>query len=584
MKKHIIIYPTVALAFLSAGAQTLSEEVVIDRDITPVERPVVRPSWLMPALLTPGIEKTRLSFKEYMDAAEITRSISPLEPVAWGDSVMRSPYAGYASIGYFPTYNLDVSAGYRFIRRKNLNVGAHLSYDGSTWGGYSDATSRYSRNKIAVGADVTAVFAPGTLKADLHYSWSATATAQYPHLYHRGTQALNNVALDLSWTPSHIGRFGWDIKGNFGFGGFSSEKTDNLQGLLSLTNVRFKPLSDITFGITSDLSLRLGSTVDFVVGLGADVRHVSDFRYVDPVAYTELGGVYEKLGVEAVSAGSRTLGIFTVRPGFKFASSKFNGRVGLRVDFNSGGWQKDTHVAPEVDLNWAANNFFALRLQATGREVMNTNTQLWERNPWMTGTLACERSHINADIQLNAVFGSYKGFWAVLNGGLSSVSNWVSPVLLERVNIWARMNEFTGFNYGLELGYAWRDKLVVTGHAKGVSHGKYYRWQDNASWAFDIAAKVSPIENLQIDLGYEVRIDRRGYVLSPVIVEAEPAFFATTSSLGDTSNLFVGANYRITPQLSAFLKGENLLNHHWFITSNIRSQGIHGLAGVQYLF
>ncbi|MCH5220009.1 MAG: hypothetical protein J1F20_05500 [Muribaculaceae bacterium] len=584
MKKYSIIYLTLLSSTLGASAQTLSEEVVIDREIIPVERPAVRPTWLMPSLLTPGIEKTRLSFKEYLGVAEITRSISPLEPVAWADSVMRTPYDGYASIGYFPTYNLDVAAGYRFIRTEKLNVGAHISYDGSSWSGYHEDIDRYSRNKIAVGADATAVFNPGTLRADINYAWSETSTAQHPLAYHRGSQSLNTVDVDVCWKPSHKGVFGWDVSGNFGFGGFTSNKTDQLMPYLSMTRFDFKPVRDVTAGVASNLSLKVNNSVDFVVGLGADLRHVADFTYVEPFIGAATNVFSEEVFLETLSAGAKTMGIINVRPGFEFGSSRFSGRAGIRVDFNTGGWQKDTHIAPDVDLRWSPLSTFSIVLKATGGEVMNTNASLWQRNPWMTGTLTTERSHLNGDVQLSFTFGSYKGFWAVLNGGWSSVSNWVTPVLMNGVNTWARMDNFNGFNYGLELGYAWKDKVVVTGHAKGAGHGRYYRWEDNPSWAFDIGAKVRPIDRLQIELGYEVRIDRWGHVLTPVIVDGTPCFYATKQALGDTSNLYLGGSYRITDAFSAFVKAENLLNYHWFITSGIRSQGIHGLVGIQYLF
>ena len=55
-------------------------------------------------------------------------------------------------------------------------------------------------------------------------------------------------------------------------------------------------------------------------------------------------------------------------------------------------------------------------------------------------------------------------------------------------------------------------------------------------------------------------------------------------SLGDTSNLHLGAWYDITPAFTAFVEAENLLNHRWYIAPNVDSKGINGLFGIQYKF
>ena len=55
-------------------------------------------------------------------------------------------------------------------------------------------------------------------------------------------------------------------------------------------------------------------------------------------------------------------------------------------------------------------------------------------------------------------------------------------------------------------------------------------------------------------------------------------------SLGIISNLKAGALYRITPQWSAFLRGENLLNRKTLLIGGMPGQGITGLVGATYKF
>ena len=590
MNKKITVYIFSGLmsATLPAVSQTLTEEVVIDREITPVVRNSVRPGWVTPSLLTPGVKVQPLLPREYLGTAELTRSIAPLAPVEWGDSVMRSPYRGYASVGYFPAFNLGAGVGYRVVRDKTKDVGLHFSYDGSSWSAGHELTEKLRSNRIDGGADAVIVFRPGTLKASFNYTYSSTTMTALPERFDRGTQALNDVDLTVGWNPSApVGRFGWDAEVRFNYGGFTKAKNEALGALFFVPSPEFEfaPAKDINFGLTSNLSFAMGGSSAIVLGVGLDFRHSDNFNVILPkMLGTEETG--EEYVAEVVNNyGPQTEGIITLRPGWKFDRKKVAGRIGVRLDVNTGELQHDTHVAPDIELQWAPVSMFSVDFHATGGEVMNTNSELWKRNPWATGIMSMERSHINADINLALTFGSYKGFWATLHGGWSSVSDWATPVTIKNVNTWALMEEFNGCNYGLELGYAWRNLLLVKAGAEGATHGKYYRWQDNAKWAFNIAAKVRPIEKLQIEAGYSVRVDRIGFSLEAMPSVMNYAYFQGRKvHLGDTSNLFVGAEYSVTDSFGVFVKAENLLNHHWQITENVRSRGIHGLIGVQLKF
>ncbi len=595
MKKHII-YSAVAatLCTPAALAQTLSQEVLINREITPVERPAARPTWVNPYILTPRVQSKPLSPAEYVEASEITRTLPPLEAVAWADSVMRSPYRGYASLGYFPAFNLGMAAGYRLVHNNKVDAGAHVSYDGSTWTGFKDAENKYSRHRFGLGGDVAARFAPGTLTANFDYAWSSTGAAYYPGYYDRGTQGLNAVALSAKWQPSaDVTRtFGWNLAGDLDYGGF----TYNMTKALPLFNTHtpatfdFVPAKDLTVGLSSDLAAKFGRH-SVGLGVGARFRRVNRFTDLEPQKFYSTSLDKEYGATIPSDCGASTLGVFTLRPAYNYKKNNITARLGIRFDINTGGFIHGVHVAPDIDLQWAPSQRFAAYVRAVGGEVMNTNSQLWDRDPWMAGAFTMERSHVNADIEVGFTFGSYRGFWATVSGGWSSVGNWVRPVLIEGANTWANMGSFSGVNFGVEAGYAFRNLFTVTGTAKGASHGKYYRWDDNAKWVFDVTAKVRPISHLQIELGYSARVDRRGYILD-IVLAGQPGATGPGSAyyrpehtaLGDATNLHLGAEYEISRALSVFLKAENLLNHHHYITTNIRSQGVHGLAGLQLKF
>lgn len=583
---------TAILLIISAtvytSAQNLSEEVIIDREITPIVRNTTRPSWVMPSLLSPKVRTSPLAFNEYVGSAEITRSILTLDPVAWADSVMRSPYRGYASIGFFPAFNLGASAGYRFIRDAKTNIGARFSYEGSSWSAWKRYNDKYKQNKLEFGADATVLFNAGKLVADLEYSYSSSDMAYVPDEYKRGTQALSAIDLSASWTPAKTARIGWNVHTKINYGGFTSGKSSVFDGFNTLLDkpYGFEPVKDFNLALGSDLSYKLAEKSKILLDLSVKFRHLNTFATLVPELFVAgIPGLEDIPVVMPAVSGGQTMGIITVSPGYFFMNGDLSGRLGLRADFNTGGFNHKLYVAPDIELRYAAARHLTVFLNAKGGEVMNTNSELWQRDPWMTGVFAVERSHINADVDLGFTFGSYKGFWATMNVGWSSVSDWAVPVTVNYINMWKNSKSFSGVDLGLELGYSWKDLLTVQAKAQGASRSKYYKWQDNARWALDFAAKVRPLKPLQIELGYSARVGRQSFLWTSRPGVTDYAVFESTAiDTGSVSNLFVGAEYEITSAFGAFAKVENLLNNHWAETLTVRSKGVNGLLGVQYKF
>lgn len=56
------------------------------------------------------------------------------------------------------------------------------------------------------------------------------------------------------------------------------------------------------------------------------------------------------------------------------------------------------------------------------------------------------------------------------------------------------------------------------------------------------------------------------------------------TSLGDLSNLYAGASYRITEAFTAFARFDNILNKRTQLMFGVPSQGFTGLFGVGYKF
>ena len=123
MKK--ISYILLFAAF-SAQAQKLSTEITVERTVVPAERAATRLNSVSPSIVPATVQDTRIDMAEYGQPGTLTRSSYLLAPAAWADTFALSPYRGYVSAGYFPVYNLGVSAGYRLLQTSDTRLFSHF--------------------------------------------------------------------------------------------------------------------------------------------------------------------------------------------------------------------------------------------------------------------------------------------------------------------------------------------------------------------------------------------------------------------------------------------------------------------------
>ena len=128
----------VAISVITASAQNMSTQIVVERQIEPEYRQAVRPSGVSPVALTPTVTTPHLSAAPYSALARLDASLTMLEPAAWGDTLYVSPFRGYANLGYLPTANAAASLGYTFINTRDSRVSAFVSYLANRYHGYRD--------------------------------------------------------------------------------------------------------------------------------------------------------------------------------------------------------------------------------------------------------------------------------------------------------------------------------------------------------------------------------------------------------------------------------------------------------------
>ncbi len=567
-------------AIITSSAKDLKTEITVDRTIVPVEREASRLGSLNPQLLSSPVTMRRLMLADYTDPAEITRSVSTLDPAAYADTFALSPYRGYASLGYFPVYNLAASAGYKFIDNSRTRLGAWLQYDGYSYKPYGDNRSdgKYSNNTITVGATLDQrVGRRSTFGAHLGYTHSAIGL---PDDFTNDSQSADIFDANLSWW-SRTGQIGYRLIAGFSHFGYGKDNHfyENVAPAFGeITTV--KAASENRFSFNGGLAY-FGSSVAPRGGIDISADILS-----------RTNGL-ESGGISATPISDGTLGIISLTPYFTFNSGRLHGRVGAKVDLSIGGSGKKVHVAPDVMLDWNAANQLAIFVRLNGGEHLNSLRSLYDYCPFIGGIWQYQRSNVPITADLGFNIGPFTGFSAKIFGGYAKANDWLMPRLdisgglssnshtpvIVQANYGAYSLE--GWHAGVGLSYDWRSKVKVDLTAETASNGEkkaYYLWRDGAKYVINASIEVRPISPLKIAVGYELRTDRHSS--ATVLYDA----VLDELDLRSISNLKLGASYEINDCFTISARGENLLNHHYKLVPTIQAQPLHGLIGLSYKF
>lgn len=575
-------------AAIASQAKDLKTEITVDRTIVPVEREATRLGSLTPQLLSSPVSMRRLSLADYTNPAEITRSASTLEPAAYGETFALSPYKGYAAIGYFPTFNIGASAGYKFIDNSRTRLGAWLQYDGFSYKPTAESAQEgsYSNNTVSVGAAFDQrVGSKSSLGVHAAYTF---ADLRLPDGMLDNRQNVNAFDADLSWW-SRAGLVGYHAKAAFSHFGYGKDINEIMEAVSSTQALydrapEYKPASENRFNFNAGVGF-FGSSVAPRGGIEVSADFISRSNGLEYLP-KETRPDYFVNFVSPLSAG--TLGIVSVTPYYAFNSGRVHGRIGAKTDLSVGGEGKKFHIAPAVMLDWNVASQFAIYARINGGEQLNSLRSLYDYCPFVGGLWHYQRSHIPVAADLGFNIGSFKGFSARLFGGYAIANDWLMPQM-------AVMNylsgstvpvtnygsyDLKGWHAGIGFSYDWRSVVKADVSAETASNGDtdaYYLWRDRAKYVINASVEAKPIKALEIGVGYQLRTDRHNYI------NLKDETFRPYS-LGSVSDLSVSASYAITDAFTVFARGENLLNKRYNLVTDIEAQGIKGLIGISYKF
>lgn len=201
------------------------------------------------------------------------------------------------------------------------------------------------------------------------------------------------------------------------------------------------------------------------------------------------------------------------------------------------------------------------------------------------------RVPVRADLTLRV--GPFMGASAELFGRFANARHWLMP-RVGCANVFVPEN-MDAVMIGGRLRAAYRQWVAVDASLSyrlgNDGDHCWYEWADRARMVIDANITSQPIDRLEVSLGAEIRAKRftNGYIEGTEWNPDEPGSVTSESrtqfdELGTWVNLHAGGTYKLRPNLSVFLRVDNLLSRRNYMLFGVQAQRINGLIGIAAKF
>lgn len=608
--KAIYILPVLAMTGtiaavcpLAAYGQELDKEITIDRDIVPAQRAAARPL-VFPTVKPPVTTTVDLRMEQASQPAGITPGLTIFEPAQTVGAFPATPYRGYVDLGYFPSADFGLSAGYSIVEKEatRLNIDMQLdnrnykSTQNSLWEGYNWKTL-----DLAVGLSFSQRIGRNTLRlaTDIAFSsWSMPGE----WVLDRTVRPLKQVHSDGE-TPDNLR---WHIKA-----GFDGRANDNLTygigaGFGLFHNRKLSAEGTGTYGNNGSAPAVNQTSVDFNGYIRGNVsdnatlgfRTEGTFLNYNSFLAPELFFRTLHTGDPLSSAGGKTIGKIDLIPSAEYNGGNFYGKAGVRLGLsvNSG---STFHVAPDILLGINPASGFGAWLKFGGGVMANSADDLFNVSRYADTRLAYDLSNIAFTGQLGLRVGPFHGASLTLTLDYAAADNWLMPWQVDTYasayNIFLP-GRIRAWKAGGRIDWQYRRLLDVALSYEGTlgngSEKEWLYWSDRARHVLGASISVHPLEPLSVNVGFSARLDRRQnvseldyleYINDQDYIQRDNAR-SYSFNLGDMTDLWAGVSWRFTPALTVFARFDNILGKRTDLIFNVPSQGFTGLFGAGYKF
>ncbi len=549
-----LLFPATLLA--QTVSDTLRREVTIEKDFTPIVRDASKINTL-PAVEELTVVKQAIKYSDWA----IPATFEPTEvsmPLAGFSAIPRSKTErGYVDFAMGNYWNIIGNAGYRILRNERDRLGVWVQHRSTS--GTVDYNQQF----------------PDYPDKQHMRQLSEQAVVDYSHSF---------KSLDLG------------VQGGYRYDSFNYYGLQSSLLPTSLTSDqqlhRFFLKSDVV-STRPDASIKYRASLayyrmDFRHGYElnspgtAENEWVADFTLSAPMDSTQsilLDGELTFLNYSQKGVSPTQYAMLTLMPRYDWHNERMALSAGFRADvsFNEG---TIFRFAPRVNFDWHITSGIDFYTVLTGGKTLNTWRNLSGYTLYFNPSVRIPNSYTPVDFSLGFRTNLLPGFSLGLSGGYDWSKNALF-VLPEEVD-----NRLTGISRVMgidahavkasaEVAYRYGTKVDVQARVdycyRMTDRGNKAISYNRPRWAGLFSAAYRPIAPLSIEAGYQCAIGRDFGPLG-------------LGKLGDMHLVHVKANYRIIPQLSVYLLGDNLLNCKYDLLYGMPAQGIRFMAGVDFKF
>jgi hypothetical protein len=584
-------------------AQDLNKEITIDRDIVPAQRAAARPV-VFPNLTAPTAANVNLNMEEGTPS-QLSTDLTLFAPAATPAAFEATPYRGYLDLGYFPAINLGVSAGYAIVDKSATKLNVWLQANNRNYKGLKQPSSLADENEkwksldLAGGFDFAQRFGKYNvlrLSTDVAYgNWNIVdryiSLGDAQRYIYNPYDKLNNFRWHFN--GGFDGRANENLTYGIGaaFGLFHNKDVDkDMIGYVG-TPAKAVNQSQITF----DGYVREQVSDHASVGIKVEGDFLHSNSFYTPDRYIDMdNGVAAK----ADALSGKTLGHVDFVPSVDYNTGSFYGKVGVRLQLsaNSG---KSFHIAPDLTLGVNPDARFGAWLKFGGGVQTNSAESLYLVNRYADTKFAYELSNLAFTGQLGLRVGPFYGASLTLTADYAAANDWLMPYQYLQsscaTNLF-RGSDLRSWKVGARIDWEYRKLLKVGLSYEGAlgsdEKDSWIYWSDRARHVLGASVSVTPISALTVDLGISARLNRyyslllaaeRIYINDQDYTETTtPTYYK--QDLGDLTNFWAGASYKITPAFTVFARFDNILNKRTQMVFATPNQGFTGLFGIGYKF
>lgn len=538
-----------AAAFAPAVAQDLSTEVVVDRSVVPEEKAATRPASLAPVVSLPPVEMPSLQTIRFTTLSPLTRGYARLDAADGAFAAEKSPWRGYAVLGYFPLVNGHAAAGYRLLDTNKICLDASFAGEATRYtpkDGYIHHLQFYDLRFGIDGAWHPAE--NNRLAFNVGYDFLNQKSLMWE------MQGVSYVDMSARWDETR-GRSSYFVKGGAAF---------EMPGNTIVHPELNSHANDVIFfqPYQQRYSFAVGGSVGFAGTSAAGIEAGVEMVHTGNCMYNSV----------AITSGG-TAGYAYATPAYTLSAGNIFARVGLKLSMGVGDLSgKKFRVAPDINIQWSPSQTAALWIKVDGGERAMTFHDMRQYSPFQIFIYETVNSNVPYSLTGGVDFHPLKGFTVSASGGYAKADSWY---LLSTTVPSFRPVDISGWTARLALEYQWR--FIKAAAEATIAPGDYaHAWlenRDRARTTIGASIEAAPIAPLTVGVAYRGRLDRSCY-----------DYIGNKFSLGDVADVSLYASWRFNPRLSVFGRCDNLLGHRYLEVAQIISAKQTGAVGVAVKF